>query len=91
VRTFQRLVHDAHLPASTGPERESDGQAIEGRAWITLTFPGHTKPDEVEQVLDRVADLLAQTNAETESLPSHRTEAAIRDWWAGRREARLPV
>jgi hypothetical protein len=85
VRTFQRLAHDAQLPVSTGPERESDGQEIEGRAWITLTFPGRAEPDEVEAVLDRIADLLAQTNAETESPPSHRTEAAVRDWWAARR------
>jgi hypothetical protein len=85
VRTFQRLAHDAQLPAATIPEREKDGQETEGRAWITLKFPDRVEPDEVEHVLDRLADLLAQTNAETESPQSHGTEAAVRDWWARRR------
>lgn len=85
MQTFQRLAHDAQLPAATIPEREQDGQEIEGRAWITLKFPDRVEPDEVQQVLDRVADLLAQTNGEIEAPPSHRTEAAGRDWWARRR------
>ena len=80
ARRYARLAQRKGVPA-----RAED---TPGRAWIVMTLPASADRSEVLEDMDAAGELIAKADAAEESSPEHDKEiaAAIREWWAQRRD-----
>ena len=80
ARRYPRLAKRKGVPARA--------ENTPGRAWIVLTLPAGAGRSEALAELEAARELIAQADAAGESSPEHDQElaAAIREWWAQRRD-----
>ena len=59
-----------------------------GRAWIVVTLPSYADRSELLETLDAAGELIERADAAGDSSPEHDKElaAAVRQWWAQRRD-----
>ncbi len=75
LRHYQQLALAAEVPAQTQTDHD--------RAWIVVTVPASSNQGEVVATLDTAWALIAEADAAER--PSATAEAAVRDWWSGKR------
>jgi hypothetical protein len=63
-------------------------EASPGRAWIVVTLPPYAERSEVLETLDAARELIERADAAGDVSPGHDKQlaAAVRDWWAQRRD-----